>query len=92
MAPKIRVKRQPSAYNTFMNKRLTVIKCEDPTSDHKKAFKMAAHEWKDSPENPFNKKNSDDESEEKSLKKKVTKQNDDSDLDGEKSKKNVDKS
>ena len=129
MAPKIRVKRQPSVYNIFMNKRLAEIKCEDPTLDHKEAFMMAAHEWKDSPENPANKinldvfmkrriaeiehddptldheeaykmaahewkdfsenpdnkKNLDDESEEKSLKKKVTKQHDDCDLDNDNS-------
>ena len=53
-APK--AKRAPSAYNLFMKTELAKVKRADPKLDHKEAFKVAASNWKDSKENPANKK------------------------------------
>ncbi|CAG8530500.1 15377_t:CDS:2 [Cetraspora pellucida] len=41
-------------YNRFMKSELGKIKTENPTLNHKEAFKMAAQRWKDSAENPKN--------------------------------------
>ncbi len=51
-----KVKRAPSAYNTFMKTEITKVKKANPTLDHKDAFKVAAGNWKTSKENPLNKK------------------------------------
>jgi hypothetical protein len=45
-------KRQPSAYNTYMSKKIAEVKANNPELDHKQAFKMAADSWKTSAENP----------------------------------------
>ena len=58
MAPKTLVKREPTPYNIFMKKRLPEVKLENPTLSHREAFTMTAHEWKDSSENPANRKQS----------------------------------
>lgn len=49
-------KRAPSAYNVFMKSELAKIKKEHPNLDHKEAFTKAAGNWKNSPQNPKNKK------------------------------------
>ncbi|CAG8504359.1 15868_t:CDS:2 [Dentiscutata heterogama] len=43
-----------SPYNKFMKTELAKVKTENPTLNHKEAFKMAAQRWKDSAENPKN--------------------------------------
>ncbi|KAJ3101054.1 hypothetical protein HDU97_001697 [Phlyctochytrium planicorne] len=48
--------RKPSAYNTYMKAALPKIKAADPSLSHKEAFKKAAEQWKDSPDNPANQK------------------------------------
>ncbi|KAL1921764.1 uncharacterized protein VTP21DRAFT_10406 [Calcarisporiella thermophila] len=45
-----------SPYNKFMKTELAKVKSEKPDLNHKEAFKIAASRWKDSPENPKNKK------------------------------------
>ena len=49
-------KRPPSAYNLFMKSELAKVKKAQPTLDHKQAFTAAANNWKNSKENPANKK------------------------------------
>jgi hypothetical protein len=49
-------KRPPSAYNAFMKTELAKVKKEHPGLDHKAAFTKAAGNWKNSPQNPKNKK------------------------------------
>ncbi|KAJ3030224.1 UNVERIFIED_CONTAM: hypothetical protein HDU68_009748 [Siphonaria sp. JEL0065] len=51
-----KVPRAPSAYNLFMKTELPKVKAENPALTHKEAFKVAAGNWKDSDENPANKK------------------------------------
>ncbi|KAF9384009.1 hypothetical protein CPB97_006023 [Podila verticillata] len=46
-----------SPYNMFMKKELAVVKKEQPTLDHKAAFKEVASRWKTAAENPKNAKN-----------------------------------
>lgn len=53
-APKTKARGQ-SAYNIFMADEIARVKADHPGIDHKEAFKMAAANWKDSPENPKNK-------------------------------------
>ncbi|CAG8557177.1 13101_t:CDS:2 [Ambispora gerdemannii] len=58
-APKSKVKsngpkKPPNAYNKFMQTELPKVKAENPTLQHKDAFKLVASRWKDSPENPKN--------------------------------------
>ncbi|GBB95408.1 hypothetical protein RclHR1_02530003 [Rhizophagus clarus] len=48
-------KRAPTAYNVFMKTELPKVKAENPGMNHKEAFKLAAGNWKDSPNNPKNK-------------------------------------
>ncbi|CAG8518766.1 5265_t:CDS:2 [Ambispora leptoticha] len=43
-------------YNKFMKSELVKVKAENPTVNHKDAFKLVAQRWKESPENPKNKK------------------------------------
>ncbi|KAG1051299.1 hypothetical protein G6F46_005663 [Rhizopus delemar] len=45
-----------SPYNNFIKAELAKVKKETPGISHKDAFKKAAENWKDSPENPKNKK------------------------------------
>ncbi|KAF9422643.1 hypothetical protein BGZ94_008526, partial [Podila epigama] len=45
-----------SPYNMFMKKELAVVKKENPSLDHKAAFKEVATRWKDALENPRNAK------------------------------------
>ncbi|KAI9273555.1 hypothetical protein BY458DRAFT_555263 [Sporodiniella umbellata] len=45
-----------SPYNNFMKTELAKVKKENPEMAHKDAFKLAASNWKESPENPKNKK------------------------------------
>lgn len=45
-----------SPYNMFMKKELAVVKKEQPTLDHKAAFKEVASRWKTAAENPKNAK------------------------------------
>ncbi|CAG8559595.1 14639_t:CDS:2 [Ambispora leptoticha] len=47
-------KKHPTAYNKFMQIEIPKVKTENPTIQHKDAFKLAAGRWKDSPENPKN--------------------------------------
>lgn len=44
-------KRKPSSYNVFVKKEMAKIKTEEPSIQHKEAFKLAASRWKDAPEN-----------------------------------------
>ncbi|CAG8737974.1 22468_t:CDS:2 [Gigaspora margarita] len=37
-----------SPYNKFMKTELAKVKAENPTLNHKEAFKQAAQRWKDS--------------------------------------------
>ncbi|PKY13645.1 hypothetical protein RhiirB3_399165 [Rhizophagus irregularis] len=48
-------KRAPTAYNRFLKTELPKVKAENPGMNHKEAFKLAANNWKDSPDNPKNK-------------------------------------
>ncbi|ORZ39556.1 hypothetical protein BCR44DRAFT_42068, partial [Catenaria anguillulae PL171] len=41
-----------SPYNNFMAEELKRIKIAEPGIDHKQAFKKAAANWRDSPDNP----------------------------------------
>ena len=41
-----KVKRAPSAYNTFMKEEIAKVKKANPSLDHKEAFKKAASNWK----------------------------------------------
>lgn len=41
-----------SAYNVFMKTELAKVKAANPKLDHKEAFKVAAGNWKNSPQNP----------------------------------------
>jgi len=43
-----------SPYNLYMKSELPKLKAENPTMNHKEAFKLVAARWKDSPENPKN--------------------------------------
>ncbi|KAJ3055546.1 hypothetical protein HK097_010154 [Rhizophlyctis rosea] len=45
-------KRGTSAYNVFMKNELPKVKAANPGIAHKEAFKKAAGNWKNSPENP----------------------------------------
>ncbi|TPX33672.1 hypothetical protein SeMB42_g07439 [Synchytrium endobioticum] len=45
-----------SPYNNFMKTELSKVKTSHPNLNHREAFKMAASNWKSSPENPTNKK------------------------------------
>jgi len=45
-----------SPYNKFMKTEIVKVKAENPDILHKDAFKMVAQRWKDSDENPKNKK------------------------------------
>ncbi|CAG8522161.1 6417_t:CDS:2 [Rhizophagus irregularis] len=49
-----KTKRAPTAYNRFMKTELPKVKAENPGMNHKEAFKLAANNWKDSPDNPKN--------------------------------------
>jgi hypothetical protein len=49
-------KKEPSSYNKFMKKEFERLKIENPELSHKERFKIAALLWKDSNENPKNKK------------------------------------
>ncbi|KAJ3030717.1 hypothetical protein HDV00_008736 [Rhizophlyctis rosea] len=49
-------KRGTSAYNVFMKNELPKVKAANPGIAHKEAFKKAASNWKNSPDNPVNKK------------------------------------
>ena len=53
---KAKTPRAPSAYNIFMKTELAKVKKETPTINHKEAFVKAAGNWKNSPQNPKNKK------------------------------------
>jgi len=41
-----KVKKKPSAYNTFMSKEIPIIKKNDPSLSHTEAFKQAVENWK----------------------------------------------
>ncbi|CAG8674668.1 11800_t:CDS:1, partial [Scutellospora calospora] len=41
-----------SPYNAFMKSELPKVKAENPSLEHKAAFKLVAERWKNSPENP----------------------------------------
>ncbi|KAL1924108.1 uncharacterized protein VTP21DRAFT_7143 [Calcarisporiella thermophila] len=63
MPPKAKVAKKSSTegkklspYNKFMKAEVAKVKAENPDLNHKEAFKKAASRWKDSPENPKNKK------------------------------------
>ncbi|KAJ3118126.1 hypothetical protein HK100_000672, partial [Physocladia obscura] len=43
--------RKPSPYNLFMKTELPKVKADNPTLAHKEAFKLAASNWKNSPDN-----------------------------------------
>ncbi|KAJ2889435.1 hypothetical protein IWW38_004711, partial [Coemansia aciculifera] len=45
-----------SAYNVFMKTELAKVKNNSPGMNHKDAFKVAAGNWKNAPENPINAK------------------------------------
>ncbi|RIB11121.1 hypothetical protein C2G38_1978783, partial [Gigaspora rosea] len=45
-------KRKLSPYNAFMKSELPKVKAENPSLEHKAAFKLVAERWKNSPENP----------------------------------------
>ncbi|KAJ2747895.1 hypothetical protein GGI20_000190 [Coemansia sp. BCRC 34301] len=45
-----------SAYNVFMKTELAKVKTDSPGMNHKDAFKKAASNWKNAPENPINAK------------------------------------
>ena len=49
-------KRAPTPYNTFMKTEIAKVKKANASLDHKEAFKVAAGNWKNSKENPANKK------------------------------------
>ncbi|KAI9593681.1 hypothetical protein BDF19DRAFT_406124 [Syncephalis fuscata] len=46
--------RRLSPYNKFMKTELARVKSEHPDMNHRDAFKQAAHNWKNSPDNPKN--------------------------------------
>ncbi|RKP24805.1 hypothetical protein SYNPS1DRAFT_10065, partial [Syncephalis pseudoplumigaleata] len=46
--------RRLSPYNLYMKNELARIKSEHPDTNHREAFKMAATNWKQSPDNPKN--------------------------------------
>lgn len=48
--------RAPTPYNKFMKDEIARVKAANPGIDHKEAFKMAAANWKTSPENPKSEK------------------------------------
>ncbi|KAI8052969.1 hypothetical protein BDF22DRAFT_620262, partial [Syncephalis plumigaleata] len=41
-----------SPYNKFMKSELARVKSEHPDLSHRDAFKQAANNWKNSPDNP----------------------------------------
>ncbi|KAI9034486.1 hypothetical protein DFJ74DRAFT_700864 [Hyaloraphidium curvatum] len=45
-------KKGHSAYNDFMKTEIPRVKSENPGIAHKEAFKQAAKNWKNAPENP----------------------------------------
>ncbi|KAJ3039948.1 hypothetical protein HDV00_011614 [Rhizophlyctis rosea] len=45
-------KKGTSPYNLFMKTELPKVKAANPGIAHKEAFKMAAGNWKNAPENP----------------------------------------
>eukprot|EP00762_Andalucia_godoyi_P004380 ANDGO_08185.mRNA.1 Protein YABBY 4 len=45
-------KREPSAYNKFMKDELARLKKDHPEMNHKELFRIAANNWKNSPQNP----------------------------------------
>ncbi|TPX32531.1 hypothetical protein SmJEL517_g04363 [Synchytrium microbalum] len=45
-----------SPYNQFMKTELAKVKLSHPNLNHREAFKMAAGNWKNAPENPSNSK------------------------------------
>ncbi|KAI9141939.1 hypothetical protein BKA69DRAFT_1124402 [Paraphysoderma sedebokerense] len=47
--------KKKSPYQEFMATEIKKVKAENPGMEHKAAFKMAAGNWKSSPNNPKNK-------------------------------------
>jgi len=46
-----------SPYNKYMKTELAKVKAENPSINHKEAFKLVAQRWKDAAENPKSQKN-----------------------------------
>jgi len=45
-------KKEPSLYQLYMKKQLTVVKAKNPSLSHREAFTQVAKNWKNAPENP----------------------------------------